>query len=141
MRSGLDAHFGRNKSLIFYHTHPLTAQTSFFPGTHDVAFMAGMPRHAFIDMVGSELGLTALMQTAKTTKLPFSEYLKMETIEKKLQHSQEYADAKVKGVSTGDFSDYSKIMSDLGFGFYYWKPESLQPGDLNSGVTLQRTAV
>lgn len=117
---GFHAMFGR-KSLIYYHTHagePYSLNRNF--SEPDKAIMAGFPRLAFMFLLGWDKGVTALLQTKKSTKLPTYAFFEIWNTLRKMNKGEI------------DFED-------LGLEYYWWENPSglIKKGDLAMGVKLK----
>lgn len=118
------AFFGR-KDLIFWHTHP--KGLALF-SSEDIAVAQALPRLAYIFMVGSNQGISALFQTKESVRLPLTSF----DITPPLPDSQWNRVSLLEKIW---------ILDKAGFGFYGWTPSGgrlLQQGDLQNGLTMRR---
>lgn len=119
--------FLRDKRIVTYHTHGFGI---LYPSNPDVAINVSLPRRSFINIIGSSRGISALMQTEKATRLPFSAIVK--NIQTRLSLEKKGFDF---GVS---YEEMARILSDYGYAYYGWKPdtEMVEAGSLKNGVTV-----
>lgn len=135
--------FGR-KHLLSYHTHPKNGNPGF--SSHDIELYLSSPRMSFISVVGSNLGILALLQTTKTAHLPISVF------EAHISGllSQEVCDVQYR--LSRDKSPHlvlmpdqvrAKLLEEEGFGYYQWIPPRvvLHSGDLQDGCELRRVII
>ena len=147
--------FGR-KGFASFHTHPLSTPFS----ESDIAFYIDNRRLAFIHLLGTKLGISAIFQTDKSAKMPFSSTLSTISAYKRFKELNEERliqallglyetlDALIDNVPTnGNImtakeskakykQEFVRALEDEGFAYYEWLPPTgqVKPGDLRSGL-------
>lgn len=138
--SAIKIYFGR-KALIYYHTHPPNTTTSYYPEDLEISFskmdigeIKASPRLAFIYLVVSNPGISALFQTEVSSRLPFSSDIASANARAFLEKEDYFGHPR----DYGSFSEIASIMERLGFGFYLFYPKRGygQKKDLKQGLTL-----
>lgn len=134
------------KALIDFHTHP----KNFWPQSRqDVATARGFPNIAFIHLVGSDSGISGLLQTESSLKSTFNPLTQVEETDKFLEANDwpyikpELADSLhyYQGNSaSSDQSRLANILARQGLMFFKWNSPHgvIRPGDMSHGINLKR---
>lgn len=130
------------KALISFHTHRIPGGSNFFQSDHDIYIAISNFNIAFMHMVGSRLGLTALLQTHRAhpsqRRLLKNRYVKNQIDLLRMQQES-------KGRSLDYFYEdsqrvWSHLLASYGFALYAWfSPKgTVEKGDFQNGIELLR---
>lgn len=123
------AYFG-NKPFLTYHTHPSGV---WYFSVADIDFYKALPRGGFICMAASNKGISAIVQTERTSRIALSADYEASKTKRHL---------KKEGFEEGilDPGSLARMLSKEGYGYYLWKPPSgiVQSGSLRFGLTLPK---